>query len=158
MNPLEEVTTADDDGLAVLEGPPPDTGLFTAPAAETGGGDYDTWGNIRLEPVKTVNEAHGENCIRLFVYQYTGAFYFGFQIKIDRLVRQKRANVKDVPHNSIEGARAAARNMIIGICKENHAIKNCLRILPLLNMTSRNYSKTRPGSRLWGRGALIRAI
>jgi hypothetical protein len=123
MNPLEEVTPADDDGLAVLEGPPPDTGLFTAPPAEAGAGDYDTWGNIRLEPVKAAQEAHGENCIRLFVYQYNGAFYFGFQIKIERLVRQKRANIKDIPHNTIEGARSAARNMIIEICKENHAIK-----------------------------------
>jgi hypothetical protein len=123
MNDMVAAALADDDGLAVLEGPPPDTGLFVATPPEAGAGDCDTWGNIRLEPVKTVNETHGENCVHIFVYQLGGAFYFGFQIKIDRVVRQKRANIKDIPHATAEGARAAARNMIIGICKENHAIK-----------------------------------
>jgi hypothetical protein len=117
------ITPAEDDGLDVLEGPPPDTSLFVGPLAAPGGGDYDTWGNIRLEPVKALDEAHGANFVRVFVYQYQGAFYFGFQVKIERLVRQKKANIKDIPHASMDGARAAARKMIIDICKENHAIK-----------------------------------
>ena len=119
MNEIDDV----DDSLDIPEGPPPDTGLFAETPPEPETGDYDAWGNLRLEPVNVVQEAHGENVIRIFIYEYNGAFYFSFQIKIEKLVRQKMANVKDMPHTSIERARGAAREMIIGICKENRTIK-----------------------------------
>jgi hypothetical protein len=103
--------------------PPPDTGLFTASPPEAENGDCDAWGNIRLDPVKTIEEAHGGNFVKIFIYEYRGAYFFGFQIKIEKVIRQKRANVQDLPLKALEAARKAARGMIIRICKENHVIK-----------------------------------
>jgi hypothetical protein len=104
------------------EAPPPETGLFSGPpAGETG--DYDQWGNLRLQAEKIIEENHGQNFIKIFIYKYNGRFFYGFQIRIEKLVRQKRANINDPPMQSTEAAGEAARKQIIGICKTGHAIK-----------------------------------
>jgi hypothetical protein len=103
--------------------PPPDTGLFAVPPPEAESGDCDAWGNIRLDPVETIEEAHGGNFVKIFIYEYRGAYFYGFQIKIEKVVRQKAANVNDAPLKALEAARKAARGMIIRICRENHVIK-----------------------------------
>jgi hypothetical protein len=103
--------------------PPPDTGLFAGPPPEAENGNCDTWGNIRLAPVKTIEEANGKNFVKIFIYEYRGGYFFGFQIKIEKVVRQRAANVNDLPLKTLEAARGAARGMIVQICKENHVIK-----------------------------------
>jgi hypothetical protein len=88
------------------------------------GPDYDQWGNVRADPVKVIEEAHGENFIKIFIYKAPrDSYFFGFQLKIEKVVRQKRANIADQPHRGPESARMAARDMIIDICKKNHGIK-----------------------------------
>jgi hypothetical protein len=83
----------------------------------------DQWGNFRLQAVKVIEENHGQNFIRIFIYKYNKQCFYGFQIKIEKLVRQKRANINDPPLRSTEAVRTAAREQIIGICKTGHAIK-----------------------------------
>jgi hypothetical protein len=112
-----------DDGLPEPEGPPPDTGLFRAAPPAPEGENTDAWGNLRIPPVKTIHEAHGENSITINIYQLDAAYYFGFQAVIAKFVRQKKANVKDAPAASIEAAKKSAVDMIVNLCKENHAIK-----------------------------------
>jgi len=111
--------------------PPPPLGInnISMPESEY----YDQWGNLKGPPVKIIDECHGDNFIKIFLYNYTsistithnrGAdYYFGFQIKLEKLVRQKKANIADRPLRGVEEARQAAQNMIIDLCKRNHAIK-----------------------------------
>jgi hypothetical protein len=114
------------DTPAAIEGETPEapleTGLFSGPPAG-GTGDYDAWGNIRLQAQKVIEENHGQNFIKILIYQYNKQFFYSFQVKIEKLVRQKRANIGDPPLESTEAARAAARDQIIKICKAGHAIK-----------------------------------
>jgi hypothetical protein len=85
--------------------------------------DYDTWGNIRLKAERIIEENHGQNFIRIFIYKYNEQYFYGFQIKIEKFIRQKKANVDDPPMQSTEAAREAARKQIIKLCKAGHAIK-----------------------------------
>jgi hypothetical protein len=112
--------------LPETEPPPPETGLFTAPPGMIGQsrpGGLDQWGNLRLQAEKVIEENHGRNFIKIFIYKYNNQNFYGFQVKIEKLIRQKKANVNDPPLRSTEDARAAAREQIIGICKTGHAIK-----------------------------------
>jgi hypothetical protein len=109
------------------EAPPP-LGIFTSPQVMPPEGeapDYDQWGNIKTDPIKVVEETHGKNFIKIFIYTAPGgnAWFFGFQLKIEKVVRQKLANIADPPLRGRDAAQLAARNMIINICKKNHAIK-----------------------------------
>ena len=115
------------------EAPPP-LGIFDGPRVSMPESEfYDTWGNLKGPPEKTIDEYHGENFIKIFIYKYTSIstvaggreadYHFGFQIKIERLVRQKRANIADPPMRGADEARLAARNMIVDVCKKNRAIK-----------------------------------
>jgi hypothetical protein len=85
--------------------------------------DYDTWGNIRLQAEKVIEENHGQNFIKILIYQYNKEYFYGFQIRIEKLIRQKKANISDLPLGSTEAAREAAREQIIELCKMGHAIK-----------------------------------
>jgi hypothetical protein len=85
--------------------------------------DYDAWGNFRLQAEKVIEENHGQNFIKILIYQYNKQYFYGFQIKIEKLIRQKKANIGDPPLGSVEAARAAAREQIIELCKMGHAIK-----------------------------------
>lgn len=112
------------------EAPPP-LGIFVETPPETE--FYDQWGNLKGPPVKTIEETHGENFIKIFVYQYTSIntvacgretdYFFGFQIKIDKLIRQKRANIASPPMRNADEARLAAQKMIVDICRKNKAAK-----------------------------------
>ena len=83
----------------------------------------DSWGNLKAEPVKIIEENHGDNFIKIFLYEYSGSFFFGFQLKIEKVIRQKKANVADLPLKGPDAARTAAREMIVEICRKNNAIK-----------------------------------
>jgi hypothetical protein len=69
----------------------------------------DKWGNIRKEPERTIEENHGLNFIKIFIYEHGGLFFFGYQIKIEKLIRQKTGNIKNASFETIEAARIGAR-------------------------------------------------
>jgi hypothetical protein len=117
---------SDEAPLGIEAEAPPPLGIFGAPPAPPPEGespDYDQWGNLKINPVKAVEEVHGENFVKIFLYQYRDSFFYGFQLKIEKVVRQKRANIGDPALGGIESARAAAKDQIIDICKRNHGIK-----------------------------------
>jgi len=102
----------------------PSLGIFNGSRVSMPESDfYDKWGNLKGTPVKTIEENHGENFIKIFIYQCQDNFYFGFQLKIDRLIRQKRANIADSPMRGADDSRTAAQNLIIEICKKNKVVK-----------------------------------
>ena len=114
-----------ENGLDPETGAIPPLGIFSpVPPPESEAG-YDQWGNIKADPKKVIEEAHEENFIKIFVYNPPPgeAWFFGFQLKIEKVVRQKRANINDPPLRGPDAARLAAREMIVDICKKNHAIK-----------------------------------
>jgi hypothetical protein len=122
----------DDDGLAVLEGP----------LAAPGGGDYDawgdvpiaapdavtvpesacnycdTWGNFTKQPVKTIEENRDKNFIKVFIYKHEKHFYYGYQLKLEKVIRQKKANIFDPPLETEEKAMIAARKDLIALTSE----------------------------------------
>jgi hypothetical protein len=69
----------------------------------------DRWGNIKAKPERTIEENHGKNFIKIFIFQISSNFYYGFQFRIEKLVRQKAANIKGQPYETLEAARIAAR-------------------------------------------------
>ena len=84
---------------------------------------YDQWGNLKITPIKTIEENHAGNFIKIFVYEYNQMYYFSFQLKIEKLIRQRLANIDNPPMQSIEKALQAARNIITDICRKNHTTK-----------------------------------
>lgn len=121
--------------IEVPDEAPPALGIFDGPRVNMPESEfYDAWGNLKGPPIKTVDEYHGDDFIKIFVYRYDDMsddsclgrpadYYFGFQIKIDKLVRQKTANIADKPSRSVDEARIEARDIIINICRKNRAIR-----------------------------------
>jgi hypothetical protein len=114
--------------------PPHAPGLFSGYRVTMPESDYyDQWGNLKGTPDKTIEEYHGDNFIKIFIYKYQSIsaaadgrdndYFFGFQLKLDKVVRQKRASIADPPLRCIDEARLAAQNMIIDLCRKNKAIK-----------------------------------
>jgi hypothetical protein len=77
----------------------------------------DIWGNF-INPLKTIEQGHGNNFIKVFIYGFEERFYFGYQLKIEKLIREKKANVSDVFYDTEEKARIAARNELSGLTTE----------------------------------------
>jgi len=75
----------------------------------------DKWGNIKKTPEKMIEENHGMDFIKIFIYKAGPGFYFSFQLKLRKLIFQKEANIKDNSHDSIEAARRAARDAIVSV-------------------------------------------
>jgi hypothetical protein len=87
---------------------------------------HDSWGNIKTPPTKTWEETHGENFIKIFVYAYGGGYLYGYQAKVEKMVRQRRPNIGQTPLQSVEAAYYTARKDIIDICCKNRVIKRLL--------------------------------
>jgi len=120
---------------AASDDPHPPLGIFTPQRASMPEYEYyDQWGNLKGPPIKIIDEYHGESFIKIFIYQYlsiasaasgrTDDYFFGFQLKLGQLIRQKRANIADRPMRNIDEARLAARNMIVDICRKSKATKS----------------------------------
>jgi hypothetical protein len=77
----------------------------------------DTWGNF-INPLRTIEQNHGKNFIKVFIYGFESRFYFGYQFKLEKLIREKRANISDVFYNTEENARKAARSEMTGLVTE----------------------------------------
>jgi len=78
---------------------------------------------IETEPIKIVEENHKKNYVRIFIYEVSNSFFYGYQLKVNRIIRQKKPTWADVPWMSIEAARLAAKAEIIKICKNNKMIR-----------------------------------
>ena len=95
-----------------VENPPPVIDTINIP-------DYarsycDKWGNIKQEPLKTIQQKSGGDFINVFIYKTEKGFFYGFQLKLRKLVLFKNANVvKDTPAETEEKAREAARLSIV---------------------------------------------
>lgn len=101
----------------------PSLGLFENPPVSMPESEYyDQWGNLKT-PLKVIEETHGENFIKIFVYQYQADYFFGYQIKIDGIIRQKKANIKGLPMRDADEARESARKMIVDICNKKKVTK-----------------------------------
>jgi hypothetical protein len=87
------------------------------------GGSCDAWGNIRGEPSGSVDERHDNHFVKLLVYQKDGRFYYGYQIKIGTMIKQKTANIKDRSFTSEDGARGAASIEVERVCNSNKNVK-----------------------------------
>jgi len=83
----------------------------------------DMWGNIKTEPLCTVEERHGDMFARIFVYRAGDRFYYGYQISIGTIVRQKTANLQDRSFSSVDFARSAASIDIERVCNTNKNAK-----------------------------------
>jgi hypothetical protein len=83
----------------------------------------DSWGNIKKEPLKVLEESHGPDFIKIFVYQTEKGFFFGYQLKLKKLILQKQASIKDTPLEGKTEAVKAAREQIKTLVTENRLIK-----------------------------------
>jgi hypothetical protein len=86
-------------------------------------GSCDAWGNIRGEPDGTAEERHGEDSVKITVHYTDGRWFYGYQIKIGTMIKQKAANVKDHPFSSADFARSAASIEVERVCNTNKNVK-----------------------------------
>jgi hypothetical protein len=84
-----------------------------------GNSSCDAWGNIRAAPVKTIEESHDDNFVRVFVYEIDGAFYSGWQMKVGKMIRQKAANINDRNFNTKDLARIYGCMEVETACASN---------------------------------------
>ena len=81
-------------------------------------------GKINSKPVKIIEEAHKKNYVKIFIYEVSGSFFYGYQLRVDRIIRQKKANSNETPLSSTEAARIAARDEIKRICGHSRFIRD----------------------------------
>jgi hypothetical protein len=85
--------------------------------------DCDIWGNLRNNPARIIEERHGDNFINLFIYEYEHHFYYGYQLKVGTMIRQKLANVKDKNYPGSDIARVYASAEIKTLCDTNKNVR-----------------------------------
>jgi hypothetical protein len=78
----------------------------------------DSWGNIKKEPVKTIEQNKGNDFIKICIFLAEPGFFYGYQFKIKKPILQKNANINDVPFETEEKARIAARNELLSLVSE----------------------------------------
>jgi len=83
----------------------------------------DAWGNIKGEPFCKVEERHGEWFVKIFIHRVEDRYYYGYQINIKTIVRQKMANINDRSFGSADYARSSASIEIERICNENKNVR-----------------------------------
>jgi hypothetical protein len=81
--------------------------------------NFDTWGNLHGDPQKLIEEAHGDNFVKVSIYQVGDFYALGFQLKVGTLIRQKAANIGGAVFKTPGAAREAAGKEIEAICAMN---------------------------------------
>ena len=81
--------------------------------------NFDTWGNLRGDPLCVIDEAHGDNFVKILIYKADGFFAYGFQLKVGTVIRQKAANIGGAVFKSEGEAREAAGIEIEAVCAAN---------------------------------------
>jgi hypothetical protein len=99
-----------------VENPPPVIGTVEIP--EYARPYCDLWGNIKKEPVKTIEESHGADFIKINIFRADPGFFYGYQFKIKKLILQKEANITDIPFDTEEKARRGIRDELLSIVTE----------------------------------------
>jgi hypothetical protein len=77
----------------------------------------DIWGNF-IKPIKTIEQNHGNDFIKIFIYDFESRFYFGYQLKLKKVIREKRGNIADIPIDTEEKTRKAAKDELINLVME----------------------------------------
>ena len=76
----------------------------------------DKWGNIKKTPEKIIEQNKAGDFIKVYIYKTDAGFYYGFQIKLRKLIYQKEANIiRDTPQETIDTAKMAARKEMVSI-------------------------------------------
>jgi len=90
-----------------VDNPPPVTGSVLIP--EYAKNYCDKWGNIQKPPENCIEENRGTDFIKIYIYKTDPGYYFGYQIKMNKLILQKQANILMKPYETVEKAQIAAR-------------------------------------------------
>jgi hypothetical protein len=83
----------------------------------------DSWGNLRLEPLTTLDQSRNGDFIQITVYEAAMGYFYGYQLKLKKKIHQKKANIKDTPHETEEKARRAARDELLSFVSEKKLMK-----------------------------------
>ena len=83
----------------------------------------DAWGNICVEPCGQIEERHGDYFVRIFIHNFNDRYYYGYQLKIGTMIRQRVANAKDQGFSTTEIARSSASVEIERVCNTNKNVK-----------------------------------
>ena len=76
----------------------------------------DKWGNIKKPPEKTIEQCKAGDFIKIFIYSAEPGFYYGFQVKLRKLVKQKEANIiNDSVQKTADAALYSARRELVSI-------------------------------------------
>jgi hypothetical protein len=81
--------------------------------------NFDTWGNLRGDPVLVIDESHDNNFVKISIYKFGDLFTYGFQLKVGTVIRQRVANIGGAVFNSEGSAREAAGKEVGEICATN---------------------------------------
>ena len=73
------------------------------------------------DPIKATEEHHGKDFVKISIFEKSGLFFYAYQIKVAKLIRQKVPQSLDEGLDSIADAISAAWREIISICSENRA-------------------------------------
>jgi hypothetical protein len=96
-----------------IENPPPVVNSAVIPAFAR---DYvDLWGNFKKAPVRAIEQSHGADFIRFYVYRAELGFYFSYRLKLRKLIYQREANINDPPEATEEKAIRAAHAEIVAL-------------------------------------------
>ena len=81
--------------------------------------NFDTWGNLRGDPQRLIEEAQGDNFIKVSIFKVGELFAYGYQLKVGTVIRQKAANIGGAVFKTEGSAREAAGKDIEAVCASN---------------------------------------
>ena len=98
----------------LIENPPPVIDVAELPENVK---EYcDKWGNIKMPPEKSIEQHIAGDFVKVNIYKIEQGYFYGFQMKIRKLIYQKKANViKDTPQENFDMAKITARREIADI-------------------------------------------
>jgi hypothetical protein len=83
----------------------------------------DIYGNFRAVPEQIIEERHNGDFIKISIYKNESGFYYGYQIKIAAMVKQKTANIKEKTYRSADAACMYAVLEIERICMAHRTVR-----------------------------------
>jgi hypothetical protein len=81
--------------------------------------NFDTWGNLRGDPIKVIDEARENNFVKISIFKVGELYAYGFQLRVGTVIRQRAANIGGAIYDSEGAAREAAGNEVEAICATN---------------------------------------
>jgi hypothetical protein len=71
------------------------------------------WGNLTVNPIKVIEENHGHNFIKVLIYAVDGKYYYGYNLKLSKVILQKQAKIQDSPLGTDTAAWDTARSELL---------------------------------------------